>query len=61
MCLKNNHLNTPVLFTFCIFEKILDNGLFKSKLELSKAIGMNETFVGDLVNTVNMDARRKTG
>jgi ParB family transcriptional regulator, chromosome partitioning protein len=39
------------------FKKILDSKIFKDKREFSKAIGMDETFVGDLINTVNMDSR----
>ncbi len=31
--------------------------MFEDKRELSKAIGKDETFVGDLLNTLNMDKR----
>ncbi|MCF8359997.1 MAG: ParB/RepB/Spo0J family partition protein [Prolixibacteraceae bacterium] len=39
------------------FKKVLEQGIFKDKRELSKAIGKDETYVGDLLNTVNMDQR----
>lgn len=39
------------------FKKVLDHGIFKDKRDLSKAIGKDETYVGDLLNTVNMDQR----
>lgn len=39
------------------FEKILAAGIFSSKRELSKAIGKDETFIGDLLNTLKMDKR----
>jgi ParB family chromosome partitioning protein len=39
------------------FRKILDAGIFNDKKELSQAIGKDETYVGDLLNTLNMDKR----
>jgi ParB family chromosome partitioning protein len=39
------------------FKKILNEGIFKDKRELSKAIGKDETYVGDLMNILNMDQR----
>ena len=39
------------------FKKILSEGVFKDKRELSKAIGKDETYVGDLLNILNMDKR----
>lgn len=39
------------------FKKILKEGIFKDKRELSKAIGKDETYVGDLMNILNMDQR----
>lgn len=39
------------------YQKILDAGIFKDKKELSKAIGKDETYIGDLINTLNMDER----
>lgn len=39
------------------FKKVLDKGVFKNKRDLSKAIGKDETYVGDLLNSVNMDQR----
>lgn len=39
------------------FNKILKEGIFKDKRELSKAIGKDETYVGDLMNILNMDQR----
>lgn len=39
------------------FEKILSNGIFKSKKELSIAIGKDETYVGDILNILKMDER----
>ena len=32
-------------------------GLFKNKKELSQAIGKNKTYVGDIINMLNMDIR----
>lgn len=39
------------------FEKILGAGVFESKKELSKAIGKDDTYVGDLMNMLKMDTR----
>ncbi len=39
------------------FEKILKSGVFESKKELSKAIGKDETYVGDIMNLLKMDKR----
>ncbi len=39
------------------YQKLLDTEVFKDKRELSKAIGKDETYVGDLLNTLNMDTR----
>lgn len=39
------------------YQKILDSGIFKDKKELSRAIGKDETYIGDLLNTLNMDER----
>ncbi len=39
------------------FQKVLNNGLFTNNKELSRAIGKDETFVGDVLNTLKMDKR----
>jgi len=39
------------------FRKILETGIFKDKRELSKAIGKDETYVGDLLSTLKLDQR----
>lgn len=39
------------------FEKILKSGIFKSKKELSRKIGKDETYVGDIMNILKMDKR----
>lgn len=39
------------------FKKILEAGIFSDKRELSKAIGKDETYVGDLLNTLKLDKR----
>ena len=39
------------------FQKVLDSELFKDKKELSEAIGKDETYVGDVLNTLKMDDR----
>lgn len=39
------------------FEKSLKQGLFNSKAQLSRAIGKDETYVGDLLNLLKMDKR----
>jgi len=39
------------------YKKLLDAGIFKDKRELSKAIGKDESYIGDLLGTLNMDSR----
>lgn len=39
------------------YGKILDSGLYADKKELSVALGKDETYVGDLLNTLKMDSR----
>jgi ParB/RepB/Spo0J family partition protein len=39
------------------FRKILQAGIFKNQKELSEAIGKDQTYVGDILNTLNMDKR----
>jgi ParB family chromosome partitioning protein len=39
------------------FQKVLDTGVFANRKELSKAIGKDETYVGDTLNLLNMDKR----
>lgn len=39
------------------FEKILKNKVFKTRKELSIAIGKDETYIGDLLNLLKMDQR----
>jgi len=39
------------------FQKILDAQIFADKRELSQAIGKDETFVGDVLNTLRMSNR----
>ncbi len=39
------------------FRKLLDSGVFVDKKELSKSLGKDETYVGDVLNTLNMDQR----
>lgn len=39
------------------FQKVLKSQAYKSKKELSKAIGKDETFVGDILSTLKMDQR----
>lgn len=39
------------------YRNLLATGVFKDKRELSQAIGKDETYVGDLLNTLNMDSR----
>jgi len=39
------------------FRKILEFGTFRDTKELSHAIGKNETYVGDVLNTLKMDQR----
>ncbi len=43
------------------FEKILSEGLFENKKELSKSIGKDETYVGDILNLLKMDPRIISG
>lgn len=39
------------------YQRMLDTGVFKDKRELSKAIGKDETFIGDLLSTLQLDSR----
>lgn len=39
------------------YQKMLDTGIFKDKRELSKAIAKDETFIGDLLSTLQLDSR----
>lgn len=39
------------------YQKMIDTGVFKDKRELSKAIGKDETFIGDLLSTLQLDSR----
>ncbi|HPT14357.1 MAG TPA: ParB/RepB/Spo0J family partition protein [Bacteroidales bacterium] len=39
------------------YQKMLDTGIFRDKRELSKAIGKDETYVGDLLSTLQLDPR----
>ena len=39
------------------FKKVLDNKMFLNNKELSRAIGKDETYVGDVLNTLKMDNR----
>lgn len=39
------------------FQKVLDAGVFKDKKELSESVGKDETYVGDVLNTLKMDDR----
>ncbi len=39
------------------FKKILDSGAFRDVKELSKTLAKHETYVGDVLNTLNMDQR----
>lgn len=39
------------------YQKMLDSRIFKDKRELSKAIGKDETYVGDLLSTLQLDTR----
>jgi ParB family chromosome partitioning protein len=39
------------------YKKILDSGYYKDKKVLSLALGKDETYVGDVLNTLNMDSR----
>lgn len=39
------------------YQKLLDTRVFKDKRELSNAIGKDETYIGDLLQALNMDER----
>lgn len=39
------------------FEKVLKSGAYKNQNDLSKAIGKDKTFVGDILSTLKMDKR----
>lgn len=39
------------------YRKALSSGLFSSQRELSASLGKHESFVGDILNTLNMDRR----
>ncbi|MBU0488822.1 MAG: ParB/RepB/Spo0J family partition protein [Bacteroidetes bacterium] len=39
------------------YKKMLDTGTFPDKKYLSSALGKDETYVGDVLNTLNMDKR----
>lgn len=39
------------------YQKMLDTGIFKDKRELSKAISKDETYIGDLLSTLQLDNR----
>jgi ParB/RepB/Spo0J family partition protein len=39
------------------YKKLLDTNIFKDKRELSSAFGKDETYVGDLLHTLEMDGR----
>jgi ParB/RepB/Spo0J family partition protein len=39
------------------YRKMLDESYYKDKKELSLALGKDETYVGDLLNTLSMDSR----
>lgn len=49
--------NLTVLERAVAFEKILQDGIFSSKKELSKAIGKDMTYVGDVINILKLDKR----
>ena len=53
--LQRKNLNTIELAVS--FQKVLDSQIFKDKKELSEAIGKDETYVGDVLNTLRMDDR----
>jgi len=53
--LQRKNLNT--IERALAFEKILSNGLFADRKELSQAIGKDETYVNDLLNTLSMAPR----
>lgn len=39
------------------YKKILDAGLFRNRKDLADALGKDKTFVGDVLNTLDMDKR----
>lgn len=39
------------------YQKLLDTRVFKDKRELSKSIGKDETYIGDLLATLQLDSR----
>jgi ParB family chromosome partitioning protein len=39
------------------YQKMLDSRIFKDKRELSNAIGKDETYIGDLISTLQLDSR----
>ena len=39
------------------YKKLLETGVFKDKRELSLALGKDETYIGDLLNTLKLDQR----
>lgn len=39
------------------YKKMLDTELFSDKKQLSTSLGKDETYVGDVLNTLNMDSR----
>jgi ParB/RepB/Spo0J family partition protein len=39
------------------YQKLLDTKVFKDKRELSKAIAKDETYIGDLLSTLQLDSR----
>jgi ParB/RepB/Spo0J family partition protein len=53
--LQRRNLKPVELALTC--QKMLDSGVFKDKRELSKAIGKDETYVGDLLSTLQLDSR----
>jgi ParB/RepB/Spo0J family partition protein len=53
--MQRKNLNTIELAM--AFQKILDAQIFADKRELSQAVGKDETYVGDILNTLRMDTR----
>ena len=49
--------NLSIIEQAIAYEKILKLGLFVDKRELSKVLGKDETYVGDLLNMLKMDKR----
>lgn len=39
------------------YQKLLETGVFKDKRDLSTALGKDETYIGDLLNTLKLDQR----